>query len=136
MSHSTHGGFFGQPLDQLSRSDRRVREWTWTQAVDANVVLRPIDGQVPRHAGGTLPYMSPEAYRAMMGQPESPEPASDIYGVGVMLFEFVTGRLPYATPASPAPIDLESALEARRGAPDWRPEDRVTAGLRSIIDRC
>ncbi len=89
-----------------------------------------------RHAGGTLPYMSPETYRAMMGQATQPGAASDVYGLGVMLFEFVTGRLPYPTPASIASIDLDSAIESRRGQPDWRAGDGAQPGLKGIIDRC
>jgi serine/threonine protein kinase/tetratricopeptide (TPR) repeat protein len=90
----------------------------------------------PRHVGGTLPYMSPETYRAMMGSDVQPHAASDLYGLGVMLFEFVTGRLPYPTPKSIAPIDLGPAIELRKAEPDWRPEDSVTPGLKAIIDRC
>ncbi|WP_182869626.1 protein kinase domain-containing protein [Rhodopirellula sp. JC639] len=89
-----------------------------------------------RHAGGTLPYMSPETYRALMGQQPHSGAASDVYGLGVMLFEFVTGRLPYPTPASIASIDLDAAIDARRGQPGWQEADGVHPGLRSIIDRC
>ena len=89
-----------------------------------------------RHAGGTLPYMAPETYRALMGIKSTPQASSDIYGLGVMLFEFVTGRLPYGVPRSIAPIDLPPAIECRKGMAAWREEDRVSPGLRSIIDRC
>ncbi|QDV47670.1 Serine/threonine-protein kinase PrkC [Stieleria neptunia] len=89
-----------------------------------------------RHAGGTLPYMSPETYRAMMGHQTQPGAASDVYGLGVMLFEFVTGRLPYPTPASIASIDLDTAIEARRSRPNWQATDGVHPGMRAIVDRC
>lgn len=89
-----------------------------------------------RHAGGTLPYMSPETYRAMMGQQTRPSAASDVYGLGVMLFEFVTGRLPYPTPTSLAETDLGIAIDARVSSPQWNRQDAVTPGLVSIIDRC
>ena len=88
------------------------------------------------HAGGTLPYMAPETYRALIGIKSAPQAASDIYGLGVMLFEFVTGRLPYAVPPSIAPIDLPPAIECRKEMPGWRAEDQVSPGLRSIINRC
>lgn len=92
---------------------------------------------MPRHAGGTLPYMAPEAYAAMMGQEVRPHAQSDLYSAGVMLFQFVTGRLPYPVPASPAPIDLSPAMEARKRRPDWRVDDAsIPPGLRSIIDKC
>ncbi len=94
-----------------------------------------LDRQQIKHVGGTLPYMPPESYRALMGQSVAPHSSSDIYGLGVMLFEFVTGRLPYPSPRSSAAVDLEPAIRLRRELPDWQPQDTVTPGLRSIINR-
>ena len=95
-----------------------------------------ISTRTARHAGGTLPYMSPESHRALMGQETPAHPATDIYSLGVMLFEFVTGRLPFPPSPSAAPIDLSPAIEARRQAPEWRADDQVTTGLRVIVNRC
>ncbi|NND96343.1 MAG: protein kinase [Pirellulaceae bacterium] len=89
-----------------------------------------------RLVGGTLPYMAPETYEALMGKKIALQATSDIYSLGVMLFEFVTGRLPFPTPISAAPIDLEPAVSIRRTVPDWRNDDNVSAGLRVIISRC
>jgi serine/threonine-protein kinase len=71
---------------------------------------------------GTVAYMSPEQWRG-----EAVGPAADIYSLGCVLYEAVTGIVPYAradadpeaTPRMPA--GLEGAIE-RGTAP--RPEDR------------
>ncbi len=95
-----------------------------------------LDRKKAQHVGGTLPYMAPESYRALMGQSVVPQCATDIYGLGVMLFEFVTGRLPYPAPGSIAPIDLQPAIDIRQRDPEWHGEDAVAPSLRAIINRC
>ena len=89
-----------------------------------------------KYIGGTLPYMSPESYQGLMREPSPPRAQSDIYSMGVMLFQFVTGRLPYPTPNSMADIDIESSIAQRRGLPTWSDTDNVSQGLRSIIEKC
>ena len=79
---------------------------------------------------GTVAYMSPEQWRG-----EAAGPAADIYSLGCVLYEAVTGIVPYAradadpesTPRMPA--GLEGAIE-RATAP--RPEDRFATAAELI----
>jgi serine/threonine-protein kinase len=74
---------------------------------------------------GSPQYFSPEQ---AAGGP--PSPASDVYGIGVMLFEMLTGRLPFETddPAQLAEMHLQSAPPAPRSL---NPE--IPAALEQII---
>ena len=118
-----------KPANVLIRNDGEPALLDFNLSRD---LMRPTD----RRIGGTLPYMSPEGFRELIAAESKPDPSSDIYSLGVMLFEFVTGRLPYPAPRSAAATDLEMAIEQRKRAPEWRREDAAGPGLRSIIDHC
>jgi serine/threonine protein kinase len=71
---------------------------------------------------GTLPYMPPEAF---LNPGAETGPGGDIYTLGVILFELLTGRLPFEAPGmavavqiaseipSPAPTSLRADLDPR-----------------------
>ncbi len=69
--------------------------------------------------GGTLAYMAPEHLEAFMlapgseAAPEVLQPA-DIYSLGVVLFEVLTGERPFANPDSPTPEALQNLATVRR----------------------
>ncbi|BFU44081.1 serine/threonine-protein kinase [Krasilnikovia sp. MM14-A1004] len=73
---------------------------------------------------GTPAYVSPER---LDGRPA--EPATDVYGLGVLLYEMVTGDPPY-------PVDTwEELAVARRHPPAPLPET-LPAPLRELVGNC
>jgi serine/threonine protein kinase len=69
----------------------------------------------PNAVVGTPHYMSPEAF-----QGAAASPAADIYALGVLLYELVSGRPPYSSDNVAALMQrhLEGGAERRPGIPD------------------
>ncbi len=73
---------------------------------------------------GTPAYVAPERLDGMPAVP-----ATDVYGVGVLLFEMVTGDPPY-------PVDTWEELdEARKTGPSTLPLS-LPADFRAVVERC
>jgi serine/threonine protein kinase/tetratricopeptide (TPR) repeat protein len=91
--------------------------------------------------GGTIDYMAPEHLTALAGtDPESVDGRSDIFGLGVVLYEAVTGRRPYASPRRGFSIVdalLRAADERQTGpAPPRDIEPDLPQSLDAVIRRC
>ncbi len=84
-------------------------------------------------AGGTLPYMSPEQI-ASIDSFRSVNVASDVYSLGVILFELLTGRLPFSRNDGnrKAMIDERwaASIVPRRIVP------RLSVDAESVIQKC
>ncbi len=77
-------------------------------------------GSAPENLGGTLAYMAPEHLEAVArGEDDGVDHRSDIYSLGVLLFEALTGTRPFAVPTgvSSVPEALRRSAEDRRGEP-------------------
>jgi eukaryotic-like serine/threonine-protein kinase len=88
--------------------------------------------------GGTLPYMAPEQLESCLdGRPRA-EAQSDLYGLGLVLFELLTGQYPFPQRKGNADRLIELMLaDRRRGAPDVRSSNRgVSPAVASIVRRC
>jgi serine/threonine protein kinase len=91
---------------------------------------------------GTPAYMSPEQ---VAGDPENIGPSSDLYGLGVILFELLTGRRPFEGKVAavlaqilrdtpPPPSDFRTGLDSRVDSICRRllardPADRFASGM-------
>ena len=76
---------------------------------------RRVEGPRPDIVVGTTPYISPEECRL-----ETASSASDVFALGVMLYELLTAELPYAdeTRARPYPqLDAPRPLRPLRQVP-------------------
>jgi eukaryotic-like serine/threonine-protein kinase len=88
--------------------------------------------------GGTLPYMALEHLEAFQGLPREIDARSDIFSLGVILFELLTGRLPHEAQRGPAREVVPVMIQARQGpVPNLRTKNRaVSPAVEAIIRRC
>jgi serine/threonine protein kinase len=98
--------------------------------------------------GGSLAYMSPEQLEAchplLGGSPRSVREQSDVYAIGVLLWELLCGRRPFRDEAVPADggslLRLQRMIDVRRGTDfdvlgQQLPSD-CPASLRGVLERC
>jgi serine/threonine-protein kinase len=75
---------------------------------------------------GSPPYMAPEQFHGKAVF------ASDIYSVGVTMYQMLTGVLPYDTPA---PADLERLMRGELVSPPRLKNNRIPKSLNDIVLR-
>jgi serine/threonine protein kinase/tetratricopeptide (TPR) repeat protein len=89
-------------------------------------------------AGGTLPFMAPEQLQAYQAQTCSLNYTSDLYALGVILFELLTGRHPFSTPTGPIKAVLDQMIADRLQPPPavrcWN--KAVSPAVEAIVRKC
>jgi serine/threonine protein kinase/Tfp pilus assembly protein PilF len=93
--------------------------------------------------GGTLPYMAPEHLAAFRGEAGGVDARSDIYSLGIVLFELLTGRFPFAPhrlPADGSGVEqvLDRMLAERRVGPPCprRSNPAVSPAAAAVVRHC
>ena len=95
------------------------------------------EGRVGGRVGGTLPYMAPEHLAAYQGQSADVDARSDIYALGVILYELLTGRHPFGKhPPGDGALDRMIRDRTRLPPPARKLNRGVTPAVDSILRRC
>ena len=102
-------------------------------------VARVLDDEVGTAPGatrtgdvlGTLQYLSPEQCR---GDPRQVGPPSDVYALGVLLYELLTGGPPYELAGKPVHLALRT-IERERPRRPSEVDRRLRGDLEAILER-
>ena len=81
--------------------------------------------------GGTLPYMSPEQVRTRPD--EALDVRCDVYALGMILYELMTGQLPYDISAALPRAEVERIICEQPPAPPGKTNVAVRGDLETII---
>jgi serine/threonine protein kinase len=111
---------------------------------DFNIAAHPhaVESQGADRVGGTLLYMAPEHLDAFAGAapPEVVDARSDVYSLGVVLFELLTGQLPFEDGGPDLPLrEALPLLAAERRAHVPSPRQvcpEVPPVLDRVVRRC
>lgn len=112
--------------------------------LDFNLAHDVNQSQAEATLGGTVAYMAPEHLLALTRRTRDlialVDERSDLYGLGMVLFEMITGHNPFdqSVSHSPMPIVVEAmATERARAVPSLRQfRADVPWGLESIVRKC
>jgi serine/threonine protein kinase len=106
--------------------------------LDFNLAEDTTDAADKAQVGGTLPYMAPEHLAAFGGAGGPVDERSDVWALGVMLFELLTGRHPYPRRQGPSHAVLRQMIADRLAPPPrLRPHHQgLPRAVESIVRRC
>ena len=100
-----------------------VSECQMAKILDLSIAHRPGRG---KEGAGTRNYMAPEQARG-----DHLSPATDVWGIGAVLFEATTGELPFD-----APDDEDRYEQLERRAEPVRSYRRVPAAFNDLVGSC
>jgi hypothetical protein len=114
-----------------SEAVAKVIDFGIARSTDADMTRASFESS-PNAMAGTLAYMSPEQCAF---DPTDVDTRSDVYGLGVVLYELLVGRLPYEVGG----LALPRAIEVIQQTAATRPsqiEPRVGGDLSVIVLKC
>ncbi len=82
-----------------------------------SIDLNNLDSFQAVRLGGTLPFMSPEQLEAFAGGQRHLDERSDLYSLGLILFEFLTGKSPYPRRTGRMKEVVQEQIDDRRQKP-------------------
>jgi eukaryotic-like serine/threonine-protein kinase len=97
------------------------------------------NAKVAVRVGGTLPFMSPEQLEAFQGSGSKKlDGRSDIYSLGLILFQLLTGKYPYSNFAGTHEEVIRKTLEERKQiVPQLRGWNKaISPAVESIVQKC
>jgi tetratricopeptide (TPR) repeat protein len=133
-----------KPANILIAADGTPMLLDFNLAADVNPERELEEGAQKALLGGTLPYMSPEHLEAIGSPGEQPAPSvderSDLYALGLILFEIIAGEHPFPEPAGGLTprATIRVMIDDRRGpAPSLRARcPDVPWSLDALVRQC
>jgi serine/threonine protein kinase/Tfp pilus assembly protein PilF len=100
--------------------------------------IKPSAAASEVYVGGTLPYMAPERLRAFQQRVATTDARSDLYSLGVIIFELLTGRQPFPTRTGPMERVLQQMVDERAGPPPRlrSVSKSISPAVESIVRHC
>jgi serine/threonine protein kinase/tetratricopeptide (TPR) repeat protein len=125
-----HFGYFHNDLKPANIRAKLDQRGPTVKILDFGLT-RKYDPSRVRELGGTVEYMAPETF-----QSGAPSPQSDVYGLGIVLYQLAAGRLPFSYPD---PLDVISG-HIERDVPPMHPivpfmNENCEAVIQRMLDK-
>jgi serine/threonine protein kinase/predicted Zn-dependent protease len=137
LAHAHERGVYHRdlkPANVLLTDEGQPMLLDFNLAEDLNAAAGGARAQI----GGTLPYMAPEHLAAFQGLPRVVDGRSDLYSLGVILYELLTNRHPFPRRSGAADAAIPLMIQDRQGPPPSlrRHNPAASPAVDAIVRRC